>query len=87
MTYDERTHTTSNPKGIYTRMPGFLRTDTNKLVTTTKFVNPYFNKFVKRLLEEGYILELSLRSAMYDFRKGPSKFLQLQMKSYESSST
>nr|ANJ04661.1 phosphatidylcholine-sterol acyltransferase [Nilaparvata lugens] len=73
MVYDSKTHTTNPPPGVETRIPGFG--DTAKIEN----VNPksldsgkYYHDLVEALVNSrGYVRNVNLRGAPYDFRKAP----------------
>lgn len=71
--YDSVSRTTSNVKGVHTRIPGFGDTYNIEYLDNLALVWPYFKVFVRRMSELGYKAGVSLRSAPFDPRKGPSK--------------
>lgn len=76
LTYDNETRTTSNQPGVEIRIPGWGDPD------TVEFLDPgdkylsvtyYFKYIGDALVQNGYIRNVSIRGAPYDFRKGPNE--------------
>lgn len=76
LNYDNMTRTTSNQPGVDIRVPGWG----NPIVV--EYIDPsraspgsYFSDIGNMLVNDmGYVRNLSLRGAPYDFRKGPSMY-------------
>lgn len=75
LVYNTTTHQTLDSPGVSIQVPGFGNTD------TVEFLDPgreqfttYYYHIIERLTKEGYIRNLSLRGAPYDFRRSPNEF-------------
>lgn len=72
--YDNVTRRTSNAPGVTTRVPGWGNPDVVEwLDPTHASAGSYFKDIGNALVAAGYVRNLSLRGAPYDFRKGPSE--------------
>lgn len=76
--YDKVSRTTSNTPGVNIKLPSWGQTDELENVDSSiasqvnKFGHYYFY-IVDALVKRGYVRELSIFGAPYDFRKGPSR--------------
>lgn len=76
LVYDAETRTTSNTEGVETRVPGW---GTPQVVETLDRENVFdpFGKYLKSigdaLVQMGYVRNVSLRGAPYDFRRAPNE--------------
>lgn len=77
LNYDNVTRTTSNQPGVEIRVPGWGNPDAVEYLDPgDKFfsVSYYFKYIGDALVKElGYVRNLSIRGAPYDFRKGPNE--------------
>lgn len=76
LNYDNVTRTTSNQPGVDIRIPGWGDPFVVEYIDPSK-ASPgsYFKDIGDMLVNElGYVRNLSLRGAPYDFRKGPSMY-------------
>lgn len=74
LTYDNVTRTTSNGPGVEIRIPGFGNSETVEwLDPSHASPGSYFKDIGNALVGIGYVRNVSLRGAPYDFRKAPSK--------------
>ncbi|XP_066976870.1 lysosomal phospholipase A and acyltransferase-like [Macrobrachium rosenbergii] len=76
--YDKQTHTTSNPPGVHTRIPGFGNTTTLEYLTPNR---RHYSIYMATMIEAvflplGYKRGVDLRGAPYDFRKAPNEMQQ-----------
>ncbi|XP_039276831.1 phospholipase A2 group XV-like [Nilaparvata lugens] len=73
MVYDSKTHTTNPPPGVETRIPGFGDTAKIENVMPNKMSRGnYYHDLVEGLVNsKGYVRNVNLRGAPYDFRKAP----------------
>ena len=71
--YDNKTRTTSNPKGVQVRVPGFGGTHSIEQLTSGSSY-PYFAYIAEALVSLGYVRNKNLKGAPFDFRKAPSKY-------------
>lgn len=74
LVYDNVTRTTSNPAGVDIRLPGWGDPYVVEYLDPSK-ASPgsYFKDVANMLVSDlGYIRNLSIRGAPYDFRKAPS---------------
>lgn len=71
--YDNVTRTTSNSPGVEIQIPGFGNSSTVEWIDPSQ-ASPgaYFKDIANALVAQGYVRDVSLRGAPYDFRKGPS---------------
>lgn len=75
--YDNVTRTTSNPKGVEIRIPGFGDTASVEWIDPSQASEgAYFKDIANALVALGYQRNVSLRGAPYDFRKAPSKLCE-----------
>ena len=82
LVYDNVTRTTRNQDGVEIRIPGWGDPFVVEYLDPSK-ASPgsYFKDIGNMLVNDlGYIRNLSLRGAPYDFRKGPSEYLSLHTK-------
>ena len=72
--YDNATRTTSNTEGVEIQIPGFGDPSVVEWIDPSQ-ASPgaYFKDIGNALVENGYVRNVSIRGAPYDFRKGPSK--------------
>lgn len=79
--YDNNTRTTRNPDGVDIRIPGWGNPFVVEYLDPSTIFSraspgSYFNKIGDMLVKDlGYIRNVSLRGAPYDFRKGPSNYI------------
>lgn len=75
LNYDNITRTTSNQPGVDIRVPGWGNPFVVEYIDPSKATpGTYFKDIANLLVNDlGYIRNLSLRGAPYDFRKGPSE--------------
>lgn len=72
--YDNVTRTTSSPPGVQIRVPGWGNPEPVEwLDPSHDKTGAYFNSIADALVKIGYVRNVSLRGAPYDFRKAPSK--------------
>lgn len=72
--YDNVTRCTSNAPGVTTRVPGWGNPEMVEwLEPTHASVGGYYKDIGNALVAAGYVRNVSLRGAPYDFRKGPSE--------------
>lgn len=75
--YDPVTRKTSNPPGVDIRIPGFGQPDVVEWLDpsiTRSFAGAYFKDVATLLVNRGWVRNVTLRGAPYDFRKAPSRF-------------
>jgi lysophospholipase III len=71
--YDNVTRTTSDSPGVSIRVPGWGNTETVEWIDPSHAaVGVYFKDVVNTLTGLGYVRNVSIRGAPYDFRKAPS---------------
>lgn len=64
--------------GVTIRIPGFGRSDVVEWLDpsiTKSLAGAYFKDIANALVAKGYVRNVTLRGAPYDFRKAPSKYL------------
>lgn len=88
LSYDRNTNTTRNQPGVEIRQPGFGNTSSVEWLDSSQFgATSYFYPVVEYLVKElGYIRNVSIRGAPYDFRKAPnemSEYLKMTVKLVE----
>lgn len=72
--YDPLTRTTKNSPGVTTRIPGWGNPDVVEwLDPTHASAGAYFKDVGNALVAAGYVRNVSIRGAPYDFRKAPGK--------------
>lgn len=74
LNYDNVTRTTSNQPGVDIRIPGWGDPFVVEYIDPSKASPGSYYKDIGNMLvnDLGYVRNLSLRGAPYDFRKGPS---------------
>ncbi|GFY59931.1 phospholipase A2 group XV [Trichonephila inaurata madagascariensis] len=83
LVYDNQTRKTSNMPGVDVRVPGFGGTETVEIIDPNLILSPrlthflsfkyYFKDIVDSLVGAGYVRNVSVRGAPYDFRKAPNE--------------
>merc|ERR1712025_303159 len=77
LVYDPKTKTTSDQKGVSTRIPGTPPAGTTEdvewLDPNWKKETAYYAKMVKKLTELGYKTDINLHGAPYDFRRAANE--------------
>lgn len=74
LSYDNVTRKTSNTAGVQIRIPGWGSSETVEwLDPTHASTGAYFKDIGNALVQEGYVRNISIRGAPYDFRKAPSE--------------
>lgn len=74
--YDNKTRTTKNMPGVEIRIPGFGRSEVVEWLDpsiTQSIAGAYFKDIANALVAKGYVRNVTLRGAPFDFRKAPSK--------------
>lgn len=72
--YDNVTRTTRDPPGVEIRIPGWGNPEPVEwLDPSHDSAGAYFNTIGDALVKIGYVRNISLRGAPYDFRRAPSK--------------
>ncbi|XP_046961873.1 phospholipase A2 group XV-like [Vanessa cardui] len=72
--YDNVTRTTRNPQGVDIRVPGWGDPEPVEwLDPSHESAGSYFNTIADSLVKIGYVRNVSLRGAPYDFRKAPNE--------------
>ncbi|XP_068621391.1 lysosomal phospholipase A and acyltransferase-like [Battus philenor] len=72
--YDNVTRTTRNPEGVEIRVPGWGNPEPVEwLDPSHDSTGAYFNTIGDALVKMGYVRNVSLRGAPYDFRKAPNE--------------
>uniref|UniRef100_A0A8D9FCK2 Group XV phospholipase A2 n=1 Tax=Cacopsylla melanoneura TaxID=428564 RepID=A0A8D9FCK2_9HEMI len=71
--YNNVTRTTSNSPGVSLRFPGFGHTDPVEWLDPSVRIGSYFSSIAAALVPLGYVRDLSMRGAPYDFRKAPNE--------------
>lgn len=79
LTYHNDTRTTTNTEGVSVRVPGWGDPFSVEYLDPSKASPGNYFKDVGNMLvnQLGYVRNLSLRGAPYDFRKAPSKLIIL----------
>lgn len=75
--YDNQTRTTQNSPGVTIRIPGFGRSEVVEWLDpsiTQSLAGAYFKDIANALVAKGYVRNITLRGAPFDFRKAPSKY-------------
>lgn len=76
--YDNATRRTRSPPGVALRVPGWGDPAVVEwLDPSRESAGAYFNTIADALVGVGYVRNLSIRGAPYDFRKAPSEYLYL----------
>lgn len=79
--YDPLTRTTKNAPGVTTRIPGWGNPDVVEwLDPTHASAGGYFKDVGNALVAAGYVRNVSIRGAPYDFRKAPGKVYTVYVK-------
>lgn len=74
--YDNVTRTTRDPAGVSVRIPGWGDPEPVEwLDPSHDKTGAYFNSIADALVKIGYVRNVSIRGAPYDFRKAPSELL------------
>ncbi|XP_044742751.1 phospholipase A2 group XV-like isoform X2 [Chrysoperla carnea] len=75
LTYDNTTRTTKNSPGVDIRIPGFGSSEVVEWIDPSHAsAGAYFKDIGNILVQDhGYVRNVSLRGAPYDFRKGPNE--------------
>jgi len=74
LVYDNITHTTSNPPGVETRVPGWGNTSSMEFISKSSWgFATYFSPIVEGLVKAGYVRGHTLLGAPYDFRKAANE--------------
>nr|XP_026489289.1 group XV phospholipase A2-like [Vanessa tameamea] len=72
--YDNVTRTTRNPQGVDIRVPGWGNPEPVEwLDPSHDSAGSYFNTIADSLVKIGYVRNVSLRGAPYDFRRAPNE--------------
>lgn len=72
--YDNNTRTTRNSVGVETRVPGWGDPEVVEWIDPSHAKSgAYFSDIANALAAHGYVRNVSIRGAPYDFRKAPSK--------------
>ncbi|KPJ04760.1 Group XV phospholipase A2 [Papilio xuthus] len=72
--YDNVTRTTRNPEGVDIRVPGWGNPEPVEwLDPSHDSTGAYFNTIGDALVKQGYVRNVSLRGAPYDFRRAPNE--------------
>lgn len=82
--YDNQTRTTQNSPGVETRIPGWGNPESVEWIDPTHAGSgSYFKDIGNALVANGYVRNVSIRGAPYDFRKAPNEnkqwFLDLKV--------
>lgn len=78
--YDNKTRTTQDMPGVTIRIPGFGRSDVVEWLDpsiTRSLAGAYFKDIANALVAKGYDRNVTLRGAPFDFRKAPSKSIEM----------
>lgn len=76
LVYDNVTRTTRSPPGVDIRVSGWGNPEPVEwLDPSHDKTGAYFNTIADALVKVGYVRNVSIRGAPYDFRKAPSKFI------------
>ncbi|XP_045511551.1 phospholipase A2 group XV-like [Colias croceus] len=79
--YDNVTRTTNNPPGVDIRVPGWGNPEPVEwLDPSHESPGAYFNTIGDALVKIGYVRNVSLRGAPYDFRKAPNENVEFFVK-------
>lgn len=76
LVYDNVTHTTRDPIGVETRVPGWGQTRMVEYLDPMENLDPfgsYMWDLVHALVQTGYTRDLNIHSTPYDFRKAPNE--------------
>ncbi|KAL1512992.1 hypothetical protein ABEB36_002483 [Hypothenemus hampei] len=72
--YDNATRTTHNPPGVDIRVPGFGNSETVEWIDPSHATSgAYFKDVANTLVSLGYVRNVSIKGAPYDFRKAPNE--------------
>ncbi|XP_053606433.1 phospholipase A2 group XV-like [Plodia interpunctella] len=72
--YDNVTRTTRNPPGVEIKVPGWGDPETVEWIDPShESPGAYFNSIADALVKIGYVRNVSIRGAPYDFRKAPNE--------------
>ncbi|XP_052758628.1 phospholipase A2 group XV-like [Galleria mellonella] len=72
--YDNVTRVTRNPPGVEIRIPGWGSPEPVEWIDPShQSSGAYFNKIADALVKIGYVRNVSIRGAPYDFRKAPNE--------------
>lgn len=85
--YDNVTRTTSNTPGVEIRIPGFGQSEVVEWLDpsiTRSLAGAYFKDIANVLVKNGYVRNVTLRGAPFDFRKAPSKCSMEMASKYQS---
>ncbi|KAG5674429.1 hypothetical protein PVAND_004401 [Polypedilum vanderplanki] len=75
--YNNETRTTSNSPGVELRIPRWGDPEVVEWIDPSKnHIGAYFKSIANGLVQNGYVRNVSIRGAPYDFRKGPSELGQ-----------
>ena len=75
LVYNKKTRTTENAPGVEIRIPGFGNTSTVEwLDPSQRAYTEYFKDIVDAILPLGYVRNINVRGAPFDFRKAPSRY-------------
>lgn len=73
--YNNVTRKTSNAEGVDVQIPGFGNSSVVEwLDPYSSVVGSYFKEIANALVADGYVRDVNIRGAPYDFRKAPSNF-------------
>lgn len=76
--YNNSTRMTGNPEGVTTRVPGWGDPEPVEwLDPSHASAGAYFKDIANTLVGLGYVRNVSIRGAPYDFRKAPSMLSSL----------
>ncbi|KAJ8302642.1 hypothetical protein KUTeg_019038, partial [Tegillarca granosa] len=79
--YDRVTHTTHNVAGVDIKTSQFGHTKTVEYLDPSELSQTsYFGPIVDSLVAEGYVRNVSIRGAPYDFRKAPNELGEFYVK-------
>lgn len=77
LNYNNETRKTSDQPGVEVRVPGWGSSETVEWLDPSHASSgAYFKDIGNALVSMGYVRNVTLLGAPYDFRRGPSKFLQ-----------
>lgn len=72
--YDNNTRTTQNSPGVETKIPGWGDPEVVEWIDPSHAPSgAYFNNIANALAAHGYVRNVSIRGAPYDFRKAPNE--------------
>lgn len=77
--YDPVTRKTANPQGVDIRIPGWGQSEVVEWLDpsiTRSLAGAYFKDVANLLVNRGWVRNVTLRGAPYDFRRAPSRFFQ-----------